>query len=488
MVWVLSGCIVLGTSGRYGLAGGVVASLVAWALWRRSRNVAGHALLAALCAAVGAGAALRHDADAQWVATAAGRASSALVELSGRVDDFPRTGPYGVAFSFATTIDGRPVRVLVRASFFDVAYGDRYVLRGRLSAVPPASRVAFDARGLSGLVRVKLRDARRLDRGGGCPLMRAVLWPLHRAARGRLTRELGDRAALANGVLLGERSQFDRPTQAAIARLGIMHLIAISGMHLTTVAACVIAVGRLAPRWSGGCVLLAISLYAGVVGGVDSLTRAYLMALLLFGAHGLVRPVCPVDALGKALWLMLLASPLSIRSVGLQLSVAATFAVLVVLPELTVRRRPAASWGARVLAACRQAAVGAFVLSVAVEVFIAPLQLHHFGSLSAVGPVATVVFFVPVSIVLLGALALALLAGVPWAGPALANALEFASESTRALALAFAGSVPDPVALPPPHAFLYYGGVALAWTTRRRRWIWPWGIVAIAVSFRFGAS
>jgi ComEC/Rec2-related protein len=465
----------------------VVASLVAWALWRRSRSAAGHALLAALCAAVGAGATLRHDADARWVARAAGRASGARVELHGRVDDFPRTSPYGAAFAFATTIDGRPVRVLVRASFFDVAYGERYALRARLSAVPPASRDAFDARGLSGLVRVRLEDARRLDGGGGCPLARAVLWPLHRAARVRLTRELGDRAALANGVLLGERSQFDRRTQAAIVRLGVMHLIAISGMHLTTVAACVMAVGRLAPRWRGGCVLAAISLYAGVVGGVDSLTRAYLMALLLFGARGLVRPLRPVDALGKALWLMLLASPLSIRSVGLQLSVAATFAVLMVLPELTARGRPAVSRWARVLAASRRAAVGAFVLSVAVEVFIAPLQLHYFGAVSAVGPVATVVFFVPVSIVLLGAFGLALLAGVPWAGPALACALELASETTRALALACAGAAPDPVALPPPHAVLYYGGVALAWTTRRRRWIWPWGIVAIAVSFRFGA-
>jgi len=487
MVWVLSACVVLGTAGRYGLAGGLVAFLVVWARWRRDWSPAGHALLAALCTAVGAGAALRHDADAGWVAVAAARSGGALVELHGRVDDFPRTSPYGVSFAFSTPIDGHPVRLLVRASFFDVAYGDRYVLRARLAPVPPASRAAFDARRLSGLARVHIRDARRLAGVQGCPVTRAVLWPLHRAARVRLTRALGDRAALANGVLLGERSQFDRRTQAAISRLGIMHLIAISGMHLTTVAACVVAVGRLAPRWSGACVLLAVSMYAGVVGGVDSLTRAYVMTLLLIGAHGLVRPLRPVDALGKALWLMLLASPLSIRSVGLQLSVAATFAVLVVLPGLTTRPRPAASWIARTLVSSRRAVVGAFVLSVAVEVFIAPLQIHYFGAVSAVGPIATVVFFAPVSIVLLGALGLAMLAGTPFAGPALARGLELASESTRTLALALAGAVPDPVTLPAPHAFVYYGGVALAWATRRRRWIWPWGIVAIVASFWCGA-
>ena len=488
MAWVLAACVVLGTEGRYGFSGGLVASWLAWAMWRRDRSAAGYALLAALCTAAGAGAALRHHADTRWVATAAARAGGALIELRGRVDDFPRTSPYGASFAFATTIDGRPVRVLVRASFFDVAYGDRYCLRARLAAVPPASRAAFDARGLSGLARVQLRDAQRLGGPGGCPVRRALLWPLHRAARVRLTRALGDRAALANGVLLGERSQFDRRTQAAISRLGIMHLIAISGMHLTTVAACVVVLGRLAPRWSGRCVLLAVSVYAGAVGGVDSLNRAYVMALLLIGARALVRPLRPVDALGKALWLMLLASPLSIRSVGLQLSVAATFAVLVVLPDLTARPRPVASWLVRALASSWRAVVGAFVLSVAVEVFIAPLQLHYFGAISAVGPMATVAFFVPVSTVLFGALALAALGGIPFAGPALAHALLFVSESTRTLALALAGLVPDPVVLPAPHAFLYYGGVAWVWMARRRRRIWPWGIAAIAASFWFGTS
>jgi ComEC/Rec2-related protein len=228
--------------------------------------------------------------------------------------------------------------------------------------------------------------------------------------------------------------------------------------------------------------------YAGAVGGVDSLNRAYVMALLLIGARALVRPLRPVDALGKALWLMLLASPLSIRSVGLQLSVAATFAVLVVLPDLTARPRPVASWLARALASSWRAVVGAFVLSVAVEVFIAPLQLHYFGAISAVGPMATVAFFVPVSTVLFGALALAALGGIPFAGPALAHALLFVSESTRTLALALAGLVPDPVVLPAPHAFLYYGGVAWVWMARRRRRIWPWGIAAIAASFWFGTS
>ena len=41
--------------------------------------------------------------------------------------------------------------------------------------------------------------------------------------------------------------------------------------------------------------------------------------------------------------------------------------------------------------------VAAFVISMAVEVLIAPLQIHHFGRVSLVGPLATVLFLAPVS-------------------------------------------------------------------------------------------
>jgi competence protein ComEC len=486
VVWVLSACLVLGCAGRYGPALATVAALAAWAALRRDRAAGCGALLAAACAAVGAGAALRHDADLRCVAAAAARARGQPIALVGCVDDFPRTSPYGVSFGFATALDGRPVRLLVRAAFFDVAYGDRYVLTARLSAPPDSARAFFDARGLSGIARVRLRDTRRVGGDAGSWLMREALWPLHRSARTRVSRALGDRAALANGILLGERSQLDARTRAAIRRLGITHLIAISGMHLTMIAACAAALARLVPRWAGCLILATISLYAGVVGSVDSLTRAYVMSVLLVGARGLVRPLRPLDALGKAVWLMLLVSPLSSRSIGLQLSVAATFAVLHVLPELARRRAgPAMSRGARALALARGTIVGAFVLSVAAEAFVAPLQLSHFGGVSAVGPVATVIFLVPVSAVLLGALGAALFADVQGIGEPTVRALELASEWTCAGAVRLARVVPDLIALPSPRPLLYYGGVALAWAGRGRRWVWPWGAAAVIASLVF---
>jgi competence protein ComEC len=283
-------------------------------------------------------------------------------------------------------------------------------------------------------------------------------------------------------MLLGERTQLGDPVRNAVRRLGITHLLAISGMHLTTVAGCVILATTLWPRGRPLVLLFALTLYTGVVGNVESLTRAYVMAVILVATHTALRPVRPIDALAKALFVIAVTSPLSLRSVGLQLSFAATFAVLLCLPlqwrPATTRRARAARWASGAV----RSLGSAFMLSLAVEVFIAPLQLHHFRTLSAVGPLATVLFFVPVTVVLLGAVPVAALAALApaaeWPGRLLGA---FSTATTRAI-LACGHLAPGPLAIPEPNPWLYYGALLLGWRFRRRpgAWVVCGGLIAIS--------
>jgi predicted membrane metal-binding protein len=180
---------------------------------------------------------------------------------------------------------------------------------------------------------------------------------------------------------------------------------------------------------------------------------------------------------------MTVAEPLSLRSVGLQLSFAATLAVLACLPFL---QRPAdariGSRAGRIRALLRPLAA-AFVTSVAVEVFIAPLQLHHFGVLSVVGPVATVVFFIPVTVVLLGAAPVAALSALmpahEWPGAALGGI----SGLTSGLIVTCGRAAPPLLAMPEPDPWLYYGGVMLGWRLRHRRAGWALAAALVALSF-----
>ena len=483
VVWILTLAVATGVARRLDLLLFVMCAGAALGRRRAGRLCAG--LLVALsgaCALTGWHASIAYDRDRATVERLATVSGGALIPLEGIVASFPQTGLHGTSFELETRVDGRRVRLEVRASSFGVNYGDRYRMRARLMRPGARAQTFLSSRGLAGQARVRARDMVLAGRGGN-PLLRDCFWPLHRVARTRLSRALGRDSGLAIGMLLGERAQLEPPVRDAVRRLGITHLLAISGMHLTTVAACVVLLTRALPRGQSCALLVALSVYTLTVGDVESLTRAYLMALVMLAMRAMIRSLRPLDALGVAWFIMSFADPLSMRSVGLQLSFAATFAVLVCLPALVRERRGNERRVARLARRIADPLAAAFVMSIAVELFIAPLQLHHFHALSVVGPVATVLFFVPVTMVLLGAvpvvgLGLAMPAQ-EWPGMVLARL----STLTTAAIMACGRLAPSLQALPEPNPWLYYGGLMVGWRFRRRPLAWVAAAALLAAAF-----
>jgi len=160
--------------------------------------------------------------------------------------------------------------------------------------------------------------------------------------------------------------------------------------------------------------------------------------------------------------------------VGLQLSFAATLALLLCvqrLPKTLIH--PPSSGRPRWVRVCIRAGQGAgvaFVVSAAVELFIAPLQLHHFGQLSVVGPIATVVFLLPVTV--LQGLALAAAFPLPLLEPFTTASLSGLSTTLLDAIVSAGYAVPHPVAAEAPNFFLYYGSLVVAWAHRSRRRAW----------------
>ncbi|MCI0451859.1 MAG: ComEC/Rec2 family competence protein [Candidatus Latescibacteria bacterium] len=487
-MWLFSLGVVAGVYRSLSLVIVVMVVVLARAALLRAPHAWVCGALVLACAAAGRVSIARVDADWRTIERAAQIASGAPVRLRGWIDEFPQSGRYGTTFAFATEIDGRPVRLWMRAARFDVHYGDSLEIDARLGTTSRTPAAFFTSRGVAGEARARFEGVRDIGSARGCPLLRNVLWPMHRAARCNLSRALAGESALPVGLLLGERGMLDRPAYEAVRDLGIAHLLALSGMHLTMIAALAVLAARWTPRRRDGVVALALSLYVGVVGNVDSLTRAWLMALLILAARALVRPPRPLDSLGKALLLMVLCAPHAVLSVGLQLSFVATFAVLVCLDRLpaSLLRTPSPripAWR-RVAIRGAQGAAIAFFVSLVVELFIAPIQLHHFGRISVVGPLATVVFLVPITA--LQGMALAASFELPVVGEALAASLGWAASATRD-AVVLAGSVtPKPLALPEPNWGWYYAAVLVLCARPRNAVALAIAAAGIAVSFLLG--
>lgn len=483
VVWLLNAAIVAGAF-RDGLLLFIIASvLVARAFVTGVRATWAWVALAAACAFVGAAGVARVRDDAAHVAAVAAGQGAALVRLEGRVASFPASSPFGTSFVYETDVEGRRVRLAMRAAFFDVQYGDMLACRARLATRPGDDYLA--SRDAAGIARARLRDTDPVV-SSRAALPGRLFWRLHREARIRLCRAMARDAALPLGLMLGERGYLDRALRDAVIRLGIAHLLALSGMHLTVVAMIAVVLARSLARGRDLLVLLALTVYVGMVGDVESLTRAYLMALLLVLARTLARPVRPVDALGKALFVMLLASPVSVLSIGLQLSFAATLAVLLAAERVPFLRpgRRTGTRGVREFARRGGVALaGALVISVAVEIVIAPLQFHHFGQVSVAGPPATALFVIPVTFVQVLAMAATACSAVPVIGDLLMAFLAGSSRALIAAVHAAAAAAPDPIVMAGPRATLYYVALAIAWRFPRRRAAWAVAALLLAAAF-----
>jgi competence protein ComEC len=239
------------------------------------------------------------------------------------------------------------------------------------------------------------------------------------------TREAGGARSLLAALLLGVRSDPNEPLPTAMRRLGLAHLMAISGFHLALAAGFALLalrafrdLGRAEPLILAALVLL----YVAVLPVRTPVLRAALMVLGLLAASGLGRRY---DARGVLCWIavgLLVWRPLDATSLGFQLSLGITALLLSTggtggaglhRPAMD-QARAAARWPVRAGRAC-----------VACWAVGQPTVLAHFGTLSPLGWLATLIVVLPISALLgIGYVALAVGAVWPGGGRAIMGALE----------------------------------------------------------------
>lgn len=154
-----------------------------------------------------------------------------------------------------------------------------------------------------------------------------------------------DAASLVSGVFLGNRYDVSAEVRRDFKMLGISHLLALSGLHLTVVCTFLEWILALLPvnrRVKYGTLILLALGYAGMTGFSPSAVRAALMlsAVYLFFFFGDRRD--PVTLLFFTAVVMCLAEPYRILDPSFQLSFLAMLACLTV--RYLPRRRGRRTW------------------------------------------------------------------------------------------------------------------------------------------------
>ena len=140
-----------------------------------------------------------------------------------------------------------------------------------------------------------------------------------------------DTGAILSALLLGERDLLPSSLRLAFKRIGISHILALSGMHLAILS---LGIGWLLTRLQVrkklrvAIIALFILLYMALTGFSVSVCRAGIMIILAYSLFLLERTRDSLTSLAVAVTVICIFTPYAIYDVSLALSALATFGII----------------------------------------------------------------------------------------------------------------------------------------------------------------
>ncbi len=183
---------------------------------------------------------------------------------------------------------------------------------------------------------------------------------------------------LSKALLIGDRSGIDDDMKIDFQKTGLVHLLAISGMHFAIVAGMLSGIFRLFPfgyRVQAIGVIGSILLYSIITGGSASVVRSALTILLYMLGRILNRPVDVLNILAISAFILLIVDPRNLFDVGFQLTYSATLGIITLTSPLdSMLRWISWRWLRQTIA-----------VSLAAQLAVSPLSAYLFNRISGWG-------------------------------------------------------------------------------------------------------
>ncbi|PIR46772.1 MAG: hypothetical protein COV07_02820 [Candidatus Vogelbacteria bacterium CG10_big_fil_rev_8_21_14_0_10_45_14] len=300
-----------------------------------------------------------------------------------------------------------PVRAKVQSDipkYPRFKYGDRITITGKVEKpedfTEEFSWVKFLEK--DGILYVMYRPKVELiGEGEGIFVIRTLYLAKQNFLESLYARVSEPESALGAALTVGEKKAIGTELADMFRRVGLSHIIVLSGMHMAIVAFVIMLIfSRLPLAVAFSMSAVSIVLFAIMVGGGASVTRAVMMAIIAILARGTGRLYMASWALLLACALMLIWNPLLlVFDVGLQLSFLATAGIIWLMPIVE-------SWLSRVpLARYFPSRIKDIMcVTISAQIAVMPLILYKMGNFSLVAlPVNLVVLpIVPFAMGLVG--------------------------------------------------------------------------------------
>jgi len=213
-------------------------------------------------------------------------------------------------------------------------------------------------------------------------------------------------SGLYRAILLGDRSKVDSSLLDQFKASGVMHILAISGLHMAVIAALLFGIfykvlslsERLLLRFnvkkiSAFLTLPLLIFYSFVAGSNPPVVRSVIMSIIVVMAILIDRKKSASELLAFAALIILAFSPLQLFTASFQLSFIAVAAILFVLPLLQKLLIPppeqeiTLSYSLKIT----QWITAGILVSTVATLATAPLSLYYFNRISLVGPLTNLI-------------------------------------------------------------------------------------------------
>ncbi|HAA89630.1 MAG: ComE operon protein 3 [Thermoanaerobacterales bacterium 50_218] len=192
----------------------------------------------------------------------------------------------------------------------------------------------------------------------------------------------GSEGAFLEGILLGAKEGISAEDKEVFRKTGVMHLFAVSGLHLGFVLLFFLSLARRLHLGRFTTFLLTgfgVFSYAAVVGFPPSVLRAMIMGMLGTAAYLWRLQKNAFNALALAAFGILIIDPQALFDPGFQLSFAATWGIIYLAPPLGQRIHLPPGWREVVS------------IPLAAQLAVFPLTAHYFQLVPLLGLVANII-------------------------------------------------------------------------------------------------
>jgi len=208
-------------------------------------------------------------------------------------------------------------------------------------------------------------------------------------------------------MLFGDKTGIENTEKTLMYRSGIGHIMAVSGVHLSVVCSFIwLIISRIPVNkyLKFSLLLVPVLCFVVLAGMSNSVIRAAVMILLVYGAELFKRKADTFNSLGIAAILLTVTSPFAVRDASFLLSVTGVFGIGVIAPKIIEDIRKEYHTGK---------IIESIISSFCVMIVVFPVTTLFFDEVSVVSPISNLILLPVCQIILIGGLIITITGGLP---------------------------------------------------------------------------